>query len=151
MRDNYDISNFGDDPLPENVHCSASGSMLEELINRLPHAGPIFRDENKTVFVMITKAVSGPSVDSTIKFYSRRKYGRAAFIALIANHSGDTKYQAIVKSRSKKFQNIKWNGRNYPLENHVSNHRTAIDGLRYFATHIGNDVPNTPQRVEFLL
>ena len=83
--------------------------MLEELINCISHAGPVFSNENKTVFVMITKAVSGPSVDSTIKFYSRRKYGRAAFIALIANHSGDTKYQAIVKSRINLHQNIKWN------------------------------------------
>ena len=110
VRDNYDISNFGDDPLPENVHCSASGSMLEELINCLPHAGPIFHDENKTVFVIIAKAVSGTSVESTIKSYSRRKDGRAAFLAFIVNHAGDTKYRDIVKSRSKILQNIKWNG-----------------------------------------
>ena len=37
------------------------------------------------------------------------------------------------------------------MEQHVSNHRTAIDDLRDCATHIGNAVPNTPQRVEFLL
>ena len=66
--------------------------MLYELINRLPHAGPIFCDENKTVFVMIAKAVAGTSVESTIKSYSRRKYFCAEFLALIENHADDTKY-----------------------------------------------------------
>ena len=37
------------------------------------------------------------------------------------------------------------------MEKNVPNHRTAIDDLRDCATHIGNAVPNTPQRVEFLL
>ena len=37
------------------------------------------------------------------------------------------------------------------MEQHVSNIRTAIDNLRDCVTHIGNAVPNTPQRVEFLL
>ena len=125
--------------------------MWEELINRLPHDGPIFRDDNKTVFMMIAKAVAGKSMESTIKIYSRHKDGRASFLALIANHAGDTKYCAIVKARNNLLHNIKWNGKNYPLEQHVSNHRTAIYNLRDSATHIGNAVPNTPQRVEFLL
>ena len=86
--------------------------MLEELINRLPHLGPIFTDDIKTVFVVISKAVAGTSVELTIKSYSRHKYGWAAFLALISNHAGDTKYRAVVKSRSNLLQNIKWNGRN---------------------------------------
>ena len=71
--------------------------------------------------------------------------------SLISNHGGDTKYRSIVKSRSNLLQNIKWNGRNYSLDQHVSNHRDAIDNICDCATHIGNTVPNTPQRVEFLL
>ena len=125
--------------------------MLKELIHSLPHKGLIFRDENKTFFVIILKDVSGMSVDSTIKSYSRRIYGWAALLALIANHVGDTKYRAIVKSISNLLHNIKWDGRNYPLEQYVLNRRTAIDDIRDCATCIGNAVPNTPQRVEFLL
>ena len=125
--------------------------MLEELINRLPHAGPIFCDDNKTVFMMITNTISGTSVDSTIKPYSRRKDGRAVSIALIANHAGDTKYLDIVKYRSNLLQNINWNRSNYPLEQHVYNHLTTINNIHDCATHIGNAVPKTPQRVEILL
>ena len=61
---------------------------------------------------MIAKAVAGTSVESTIKSYSRRKDGLSAFLAIIVNHVGDTKYRAIVKYGSNLLQNIKWNGRN---------------------------------------
>ena len=42
VRDNYDIPDVRYYPLKANAHYGASGSMLEELINCLPHAGPIF-------------------------------------------------------------------------------------------------------------
>ena len=66
--------------------------MLEELINRLPNAGPIFRYDNKTVFMMISNAVDRTYVESTIKSFLRSKDGWSEFLALIANHAGDTKY-----------------------------------------------------------
>ena len=95
-----------------NSHYGESESMLEELINCLSHEGPIFCDDNKTVFMMISKNVDGTSVESTIKSYPIRKDGWATFLALISNHAGDTKYRAIFKSRSNLLQNIKWNGQN---------------------------------------
>ena len=49
------------------------------------------------------------------------------------------------------LQNIKWNGRNYPLETHVSNHRQAVDDLRECSEHITVAVPDEPQRVEYLI
>ena len=66
--------------------------MLEENINCIPHVGSNFCDDNKTVFVVISKDISGTSIESTIKYHSRRKDGWAAFLALIENHAGDTKY-----------------------------------------------------------
>lgn len=140
-----------DDPLQPNSHYGNSGSLLEELIQRLPHTGPIYKDDNKTVFMMISKAVTGTSVESTIKSFSRTKDGRSAYKALVANHAGDEKYRAIVKNRMNLLQNIKWNGRSYPLEQHVSNHRTAVDDLNDCSEHIYNAVPNTAQRIEYLL
>ena len=100
MLENSEVTDVRDNPLTASVKYDASGSMSEELINRLPHAGPISCDDNKTVFMMISKDVAGTSVDSTIKSYLRRKYGWLAFLALISNHAGDTKYRPIVKSRS---------------------------------------------------
>ena len=151
LRENPAVPAEIDDPLDANAHYGQSGSMLEELITRLPHSGPIFKDDNKTVFMLISKAVAGTSVESTIKSFSRQKDGRAAYLALVANHAGDGKYRAIVKARMNLLQNIKWNGRSFPLEQHVSNHRTAVDDLNDCAQHIQNAVPNMSQRVEYLL
>ena len=151
VRENSEVPDVEDYPLTANVYYVASGSMLGELINCLSRAGPIFCNDNKTVFIIISKAVDGMSVDLTIKFYPRRKYGLAEFLALRVNHAGDTKYQSIVKSRSNLTHHIKWNVRNYPLEQYVSNHRTAIDNLRGFDTHIGNAVSDTSHRLKLLL
>lgn len=151
LRDTIDVPDEDNDPLDARAHYGTSGSMIEELINRLPHTGPIYRDDNKTVFMMISKAATGTSVESTIKSFSRSKDGRGAYRALIANHAGDTKYRAIVKARMNLLQNIKWNGRSYPLEQHVSNHRTAVDDLRECSSHITVAVPSLEQRVEYLL
>ena len=99
----------------------------------------------------IEEAVRGTSVDSTMKTFARQKDGRSTYFALIANHAGDTKYRAISKRRLNLLQNIKWNGRSYPLESHVSNHRQAIDDLRDCALHITVPVPDQSQRVEYLI
>ena len=101
--------------------------------------------------MMIEKAARGTSVESTVKAFARRKDGRGAFQALISNHAGDTKYRAIMKKRMHLLQNIKWNGRSFPLEAHVSNHRAAIDDLRECSAHITVTVPDQSQRVEYLI
>ena len=49
------------------------------------------------------------------------------------------------------LQNIKWNGRSYPLESHVSNHRLAYDDLQDCSNHIIVPVPNNEQHVEYLI
>ena len=151
LREKAAVPLEADDPLLPDAHFGESGSMIEELILRLPHSGPIFKDDNKTVYMMISKAVAGTSVESTIKSFSRQKDGRGAYQALVANHAGDEKYRAIVKARMNLLQNIKWNGRSYPLEQHISNHRTAVDDLNDCFVHIKNAVPNEAQRVEYLL
>ena len=127
MRDNTDVHGEDKGPLLVNTYYGQSGSLLEELIERLPHEVPIFKNNNDTVYMVIEQAVWGSSVESTIKSYSRKKDGRAAFKELISNHAGETKYRGIMKKRMNLLQNIKWNGRTYPLETHITNHRQAFD------------------------
>ena len=115
----------GNDPLDKNAYYGAIGGLGKELVARLPHIGPIYKNDNAAVYQKIEKAARGTSVESTIKPFSRRKYGRGAFLALIANHASDVKYRAITKKRQNLFQAIKWTGNSYALETHVSNHRQA--------------------------
>lgn len=140
-----------DDPLNASSYFGASGCLLDELEARLPHVGPIYKNDNATVYMKIEEAVRGTSVETTIKSFSRRKDGRGAFLALIANHAGETKYRSISKKRFNLLQNIKWNGRAYPLESHVSNHRQAHDDLNECSKHIQCAVPGPEQRVEYLI
>ena len=151
LRENSDVPAEADDPLNEESYFGASGSMMDELIKRLPHTGPVYKNDNKTVYMKIEEAVRGTSVESTVKTFARQKDGRGAYFALISNHAGDTKYRAISKKRLNLLQNIKWNGRSYPLESHVSNHRQAVDDLRECSQHITVPVPDQSQRVEYLI
>ena len=49
------------------------------------------------------------------------------------------------------LQNIKWNGRCYPLETRVSNYHQEFEDIQECATHITNSVPDQVQRVECLI
>lgn len=151
LRENAEVPDQLEDPLLDNSYFGESGSLMEELIARLPQTGAIFKNDNATVYMLIEKAARGTSVESTIKGFARRKDGRGAFLALIANHAGDVKYRSIMKKKMHLLQNIKWNGRTYPLESHVSNHRTAVDDLRECSDHITVSVPDQSQRVEYLI
>ena len=151
VRDDATVQAEVYDPLGTHSYFGASGSLHDELIARLPHTGAIFKNDNGTVYMLIEKAARGTSVESTVKTFARRKDGRAAFLALIANHAGDAKYRSIVKKRLHLLQNIKWNGRSFPLESHVSNHRAAVDDLRECSSHITVTVPDPAQRVEYLI
>ena len=151
LREDSLVPPEADDPLEDESYFGESGSLHDELIKRLVHTGPIYKNDNTSVFIKIEKATRGTSVESTVKSFSRRKDGRGAFLALISNHAGDTKYRAILKKRMNLLQTIKWNGRSYPLETHVSNHRQAVDDLRECSSHITVAVPDQSQRVEYLI
>ena len=99
----------------------------------------------------IEEAVRNTSCASTVKSFSRTKNGRGAFLALASNHAGDEKYRIIAKKRINFLQNVKWNGRQYPLESHVSNHRVAFDEITECSNHITVAVPTPGQRVEYFI
>lgn len=141
----------GDDPLVAHSYFGSSGSLQQELIARLAHGDALYRADNKTVYMHIEKACRGSSVASTVKSFSRTQDGRGAYFALIDHHAGESKYRAILKSKMNLLQNVKWNGRNYSLEKHVSNHRQAVEDLQDCSTHITVNVPDDAQRVEYLI
>ena len=117
-------------PLDQNAYYGASGCLADEVVARLPHIGPIYKNDNAAVYQKIEEAARGASVDSTSKPFSRRKDGRGTLLALIANHASDVKYRAISKKCQNILQTVKWTGNSYALETHVSNHRHVYDDLR---------------------
>ena len=84
-----------------NSYFGKSGSLQGELAARLPHTGPIYKHDNASVFILIEKSSRNTSVESTVKAVARKKDGRDDFLAIVANHAGETKYRAILKKRMK--------------------------------------------------
>ena len=74
LREDQDVPLEADDPLEPDAYYSASGSLITELIARLPHTGPIFKSNNAAVYMKIEEAARGTSCESTTKAFSRRKY-----------------------------------------------------------------------------
>ena len=151
LRDNTEVPGEDKDPLLLNNYYGQRGVLLEKLIEGLPHERKIFKNNNTTVYMIIEKAVQGYYVESTIKSYSHKKDGCSAFRASISNDAGETKYCGIMKKKVNLLQNIKWNGRTYPLETHITNHRQAFEIFRKCSEHITMPVPDQSQIVEYLI
>ncbi len=104
LRDEATVPDQDLDPLGTNAgkidsYFGESGSLQDELVARLPHSGLIYKHDNASVFLLIEKATRNTSIESTVKAFARKKDGRAAFLAIVANHAGETKYCAIHKKK----------------------------------------------------
>ena len=53
------------------------------MVSIFSHNGPIYKNDNTSVYIKIKKASMGTSVESTAKAFSRHKDRRGAFIDLI--------------------------------------------------------------------
>ena len=106
-----------------NSYFGNSSSIHEMLIAHLAHHDLIFKHDNSDGFTLIEKAARKTTVESTVKAFAHLKDGRRAYLAIVSHHAGDTKYKAIYKKRIHLLSNIKWNGRSYSLDSHVSNYR----------------------------
>ena len=151
IRENSAVPDLVDDPLLADSHFGSSGSMIAELEKRLPHTGPIHKQDNATVYVKIASSVKGTTCESTIKPFMRTKDGRGAFLALLTNHAGDIKYRSLYKKSTKFLSSVTWNGNNNSLENHVSKHRRGHDQIVECADHIPVTLLTGAQKVEYLL
>ena len=129
------------------AYYGSSGSLLAELQKRLPHTGTIYKTDNNSIYIMVEQATRDTSVASTVKAFYPTKDGRKAFLDLISNHAGDEKYRAIAKKHLNFLQNTKWTGRQIPLEQHVSQHRSSHDDLAECNNHVTTNVPDASQRV----
>ena len=87
------------DPLKDVNYYGRSGCLHDELVARLPHTCPIYKNDNGSVYMIVEKAARRTSVESTVKVFARTKDGRGAYQAAIANHAGETKYRSIYKKR----------------------------------------------------
>ena len=95
LREDPEVTDEVIDPLLPSCYCGVSEIVIAELESHLSHSGPIFKNDDATVYMKIEEAARGTSVESTIKPVSRRKDGCGAFQALMSNHTGEVKHHYI--------------------------------------------------------
>ena len=72
-------------------YCDEYGSVEGELIARLSHTSPIYRDDNAKLFDYLEEATWGIIVAASLMSFRTRKDGRGAFFAVMSQHAGPDK------------------------------------------------------------
>ena len=128
-------------------------SLSEELIDRAPHAGPSYEDDNATVYRLIQDAIKSTSHVSSISRHQRTRDGRGAFFDLQLHNMGNSKWDKVVESAEVMVNQKVWNGKNvrYPLKFHITKHREAHNDFQRAAQNITYVPPDETTRVRRLL
>lgn len=152
IREKVAVTAHADDPfLPGKLHGS-SESILEDLVSRCDHTHPLYKTDNNKVYKLLAEATLGTQYATTVTTFSRRKDGRAAYLALVTSHVGKDKWDQTVESSVDLIMNRKWNGMSYKLEKFCNQHRQAHAKLTD-AKENGADVPdiNDTSKVKYLI
>ena len=151
IRDQIIPDSEDDDPLLPNQPFGVSGSIINELIKRVSHDGPLYKSDNATVYSMLEEATQNCVYALTIKPFSRRKDGRSAWMAMISSHAGADKWEKLQKDRIRFMMNSKWNGRTYSLEKFTNLHRASFIQLQEASLYVDFQLPSEHTRVTYLI
>lgn len=128
------------------------GSVEGELIARLSHASPIFRDDNSKVYSFLEEATRGTSYSSSLKPYQRTKNGRAAFQAILNQHAGIDKWERELKAQENFMKTRVWKGNsNFSLDKFTDQHRSSFISMQQCSEHVPFQLPNEYTRIGYLL
>ena len=128
------------------------GSVEAELIARLSHNHPLFRDDNQKVFHLLEEATRNTAYGATIKPFSRTKNGRDAYLALISQHAGRDKWEKELRTQENFMKTRVWKGNtNFSLERFIEQHRAAFISMQQCAEHVPFQLPNEETRVRYLM
>jgi hypothetical protein len=139
------------DPLLDGCAYGNGGSVLNDLIARLSHDHPLYKTDNAKVYSLLEEATRGTAYSSTVKAFTRRRDGRAAWKALKSSHAGSDKWELLQKENTKWLLNTKWNGRVYSLEKFCNQHRSRFVNLEEAQNHVDFQLPTEHTRVGYLL
>jgi hypothetical protein len=151
IRENQEVPDEATDPLLPSKTFGSSGSVIDELINRLTHDDPLYKSDNATLYSMLEEATRGSIYASTVKPHSRKKDGRAAWMAMVSSHAGKDKWEQLQLEKTRFLMNTKWNGKTYSLEKFTGLHRSFFVQLQEAALHVNFQLPTEFTRVGYLI
>ena len=133
-------------------HSDEHGSVEGELVARLDHTSPLYRDDNQQVYHHLEEATRSTIYSATLKPYQRRKDGRAAYLALISQHAGDDKWEKELKEQENLMKTRVWKGNsNFSLEQFIDQHRAAFISMQQCSEHVPFQLPDEHTRVCYLM
>ena len=133
-------------------HSDEHGSVKDEMIARLSHNHPLFRDDNATVFDDVETATRGTKFAPSIAPFKRARDGRGAFLALKEQHAGPAMWDKEAKTSIDFLINRKFTGgTSTTLERYLSQHRAAYVSLQRCAENVQIEIPNQRSRVGYLI
>ena len=121
--------------------------MLGDIIAHASHSHVLYKTDNAHVYSLIEQAARNSTFLSTIKPFENRKNGRAAWLALVTAHVGDSKWEQILNENNKWLINAKWNGKKYALETFVTQHRQKFEQMKEASMNVTYQVPTEHTRV----
>lgn len=127
-------------------------SVEGELIARLSHNHPVFKDDNAKVYQYLEQATRSTSYAVSLKKFQRKQDGRGAYLAIISQHAGVDKWDKELKTSEAFMHNRIWKGNNnFSLEKFLEGHRAAYTSMTQCAEHVTYQLPNERTRVGYLL
>ena len=133
------------------AYSEAAGSVIQELVMRLEHAGPLYNLDNSKLYSMVEEATRGTTYAPSVRPFARTKDGRSAYLSIVNSHAGQDKWEDVHKTKSKWLMNTKWNGKSYGLDKFTGMHRAAYVALEEASQHVNFQLPNEHTRVGYIL
>ena len=151
LRPNSAVDAAAPDLLPNQPY-SSCGSIEAEMTERLSHSHALYPIDNATLYAELEEALRGTSYEASIKPFEKRRDGRGAYLALIAQHAGKDKWVAIIDEAEKYINSKKWDGTtSFTLQSHIERCRSAFVELETASQHVAHQLPNARTRVQKLL
>ena len=124
-----------------------------ESINRAPHSGPYFNEDNAKVMNVLSSIFQGTSHETSITPFQCTRDGRQAYQSIVVHNLGTNRWKAMVDKAEKFLHTSKWNGRNprYTITTNISRHRPNFQMLLKVTNHSTYNVPLDETRVTLLL
>ncbi len=119
---------------------------------RFSHTHALFSDGNGKVFDNLELATRGTKFAASIAPFKRTKNGRAASIALKAQHAGPVHWDAKQKSQTNFLLNWKYTGgTTIPLSDFLSTYRDAFTSIQRYAEHVQCQIPDDRTQVGYII
>ena len=128
-------------------------TLMDELIDRVPHDGPEYTADNARVYQILQEMVGGSSHEASIKAFRRARDGRAAYFALLQHNLGSSKWDRVIDHCENYLLRNEWNGKNirFTLKMHITKHREAHNELVRASQFVDYELPNGHTRVGRLI